>query len=117
MATPTTTALADPSYMAGYPAYCKTLTLPIAMYYITNTLSDDNNINGLWKNSLYKTAPTATPAGTTKVAWLTNAITAAGTTSPLGRFATGFVTGKSELLPLPQPARDANFNLAQNPNY
>ncbi len=117
MATPTTTALVDPSYMAGYPSYSKTLTLPIAMYYITNTLSDDNNINGLWKNSLYKTAPTTTPAGTTKVAWLTVAITAAGTTSPLGRFATGFTTGKSELLPLPQPARDANFNLAQNPNY
>ncbi|MBL0182657.1 MAG: RagB/SusD family nutrient uptake outer membrane protein [Chitinophagaceae bacterium] len=117
MATPTATALVDPSYMAGYPSYCKTLILPIAMYYITNTLSDDNNINGLWKNSLYKTAPTTTPAGTTKVAWLTNAITAAGTTSPLGRFATGFTTGKSELMPLPQPARDANFNLAQNPGY
>ncbi len=117
MATPTTTALVDPTYMAGYPSYCKTLTLPIAMYYITNTLSDDNNINGLWKNSLYKTAPTTTPAGTTKVNWLTNAITAAGTSSPLGRFATGFTTGKSELLPLPQPARDANFNLVQNPGY
>jgi hypothetical protein len=117
MATPTTTALVDPSYMAGYPSYCKTLTLPIAMYYITNTISDDNNINGLWKNSLYKTAPTSTPAGTTKVTWLSTAITAAGTTSPLGRYATGFVSGKSELLPLPQPARDANFNLSQNPGY
>jgi len=67
---------------------------------------------------LYKTAPTTTPTGTTKVNWATAAnITAAGTTSPLGRFATGFTTGKSELLPIPQPARDANFNLAQNPNY
>lgn len=117
MATPTATALVDPTYMAGYPSYSKTLTLPIAMYYITNTVSDDNNINGLWKNSLYKTAPTSTPSGTTKVTWLSTAITAAGTTSPLGRFATGFTTGKSELLPIPQPARDANFNLTQNPNY
>jgi len=117
MSTPTTTTLVDPSYMAGYPAYCKTTTLPIAMYYITNTISDDNNINGLWKNSLYKTAPTTTPAGTTKVTWLSTAIVTAGTTSPLGRFATGFTSGKSELLPLPQPAIDANFNLKQNPNY
>jgi hypothetical protein len=109
--------MVDPSYMAGYPSYSKTLTLPIAMYYITNTLSDDNNINGLWKNSLYKTAPTATPAGTTKVTWMSTAIVTAGTTSPLGRYATNFVTGKSELLPLPQPAVDANFNLKQNPGY
>jgi hypothetical protein len=53
----------------------------------------------------------------TTVTWLTTAITAAGTTSPLGRFATGFTTGKSELMPLPQPALDANFNLKQNPGY
>lgn len=113
----TLTAMSDPSYMAGFPSYSKSATLPIAMYYITNTISDDNNINGLWKNSLYKTAPTSTPTGTTKVTWLSTAIAAAGTTSPLGRFATGFTTGKSELLPIPQPARDANFNLSQNPNY
>ena len=65
----------------------------------------------------YKTAPTSTPTNTTKVAWVTNAIFATGTGSPLGRFALGFVTGKSELLPIPQSARDANFNLTQNPNY
>ena len=113
----TLTPMVDPTYMAGFPSYCKSATLPIAMYYITNTTSDDNNINGLWKNSLYKTAPTTTPAGTTKVTWLSVAIAAAGTSSPLGRYATGFTTGKSELLPLPQPARDANFNLTQNPGY
>ena len=62
-------------------------------------------------------APTSTPTGTTKVAWITTAIVTAGTSSPLGRFATNFVTGKSELLPIPQPARDANFNLTQNPGY
>ncbi|MCB0708048.1 MAG: hypothetical protein KDC15_01430, partial [Chitinophagaceae bacterium] len=79
--------------------------------------SDDNNINGLWYNSLYKTAPTSTPSGTKKVVWLSSAIAASGTSSPLGRYATGFTTGKSELMPIPQPARDANFNLSQNPNY
>jgi starch-binding outer membrane protein, SusD/RagB family len=87
------------------------------MYYFTTTTSDNNNIGGIWYNSLYKTAPTATPSGTTKVVWLSSAIATAGTTSPVGRYATGFLTGKSELLPIPQPARDANFNLTQNPGY
>lgn len=109
----TSTAMVNPSYMAGYPAYCITTTLPTSMYYITNTTSDVNTINGLWKNSLYKTAPTSTPSGTTKVTW----VAAAVKTTCSDRFATGFVTGKSELLPLPQPAIDANKNLKQNPGY
>ena len=88
--------------------------LPIAMYYKTTSTADDVTV---WSNSFYKTAPTATPTGTTKVAWITTAIATAGTTSPLGRFATGFTTGKSELLPLPQPIIDANPSLKQNPGY
>jgi hypothetical protein len=113
----TSAAMVDPSYMAGYPSYSKSTTLPASMYYITTSKADDNNIGNIWANSLYKAAPAATPAGTTKVAWVTTAIATAGTSSPLGRFATGFVTGKSELMPLPQPARDANVNLVQNPGY
>jgi len=113
----TVAAMADPSYMAGFPAYCKSTTLPIAMYYTTTSTSDDNNIGGIWKNSFYKTAPTATPAGTTKVTWLSAAITTAGTSSPVARYATGYTVGKSELMPIPQPARDANINLTQNPGY
>jgi len=89
--------------------------LPIAMYYKTTGTSDDNTFgpNSLWANSFYTTAPTATPTGTTKVVWMSAAIN----TTALSRFATGFVTGKSELLPIPQPARDANRNLVQNPGY
>jgi hypothetical protein len=102
--------LQNPSYMAGYPDYCRTTSLPIAMYYITGTTADDKAI---WKNSLYTTAPTSTPAGTTKVTWMSAAIN----TTALSRFATNFTTGKSELLPIPQPARDANYNLTQNPGY
>jgi hypothetical protein len=113
----TLAAMSDPTYMAGLPSYSKSTTLPIQMYYTTTTVSDDNNIGGIWVNSFYKTAPTATPAGTTRVVWLSNAIAAAGTSSPLGRFATGFTTGKGELMPIPQPARDANINLTQNPGY
>jgi hypothetical protein len=89
-------------------------TLPISMYFRTVNNSDDNTISGgLWANSFYKTAPTATPTGTTKVVWLSAAIN----TTALSRYSTGFTTGKSELLPLPQPARDANINLTQNPGY
>jgi starch-binding outer membrane protein, SusD/RagB family len=113
----TLTTMVNPSYMAGYPSYSLSTTLPASMYYFSSTASDNNNIGGLFFNSLYKTAPAATPAGTTKIVWLSSAIAAAGTTSPVGRYATGFVTGKGELLPIPQPARDANANLTQNPGY
>ncbi len=85
-------------------------TLPIAMYFKTNSSADDVT---LWANSFYKTAPTATPAGTTKVNWITSAIN----TTSVARYATGFTTGKSELLPIPQPVRDANINFSQNPGY
>lgn len=89
-------------------------TLPIAMYFKTTGTSDDNTISGgLWVNSFYKTAPTATPAGTTKVVWFSAAIN----TTALSRYATGFTNGKSELLPIPQPTRDANINFTQNPGY
>jgi hypothetical protein len=90
-------------------------TLPTAMFFRIGSTSDDNRFGatGLWANSFYRAAPTATPAGTTRVVWLSAAIN----TTALSRFATGFVTGKSELLPIPQPARDANRNLTQNPGY
>lgn len=89
-------------------------TLPTSMYYYKTAVSDDNSYGGgIWANSFYKAAPSATPANTTKIVWLSAAIN----TTALSRYATGFTTGKSELLPLPQPARDANPNLTQNPGY
>ncbi|MBK6936708.1 MAG: hypothetical protein IPH18_07340 [Chitinophagaceae bacterium] len=110
----TSTAMVNPTYMAGYPSYCLSTSLPLSMYYYSATTSDNNNIGGLWYNSLYKTAPTATPSGTTKVTWLGSAVN----TTCAARYATGYVTGKGELLPLPQPAIDANPNLRpQNPGY
>ncbi len=110
----TSTAMVNPTYMAGYPSYCLTASLPTSMYYYSATTSDNNNIGGLWYNSLYKTAPTATPSGTTKVTWLGSGIN----TTCVARYATGYATGKGELLPLPQPAIDANPNLRpQNPGY
>lgn len=109
----TSTAMVNPTYMAAYPAYCLTTTLPTSLYFITTSTSDNNNIGFLLNNSLYKTAPSATPAGTTKITWVGTAIN----TTAVARYATGFVTGKGELLPIPQPVRDANYNMTQNPNY
>lgn len=218
------TAMVNPSYMAGYPAYSLTTSLPATMYYFISSTSDNNNIGNLWDNSLYKPSPAnptvtvtgdytllstdygvivkgqtniitlpdaATNAGKTywlrftpnnpgattgldwtynmkvnaingqtingstasfsysgtvtkatppnqngpaatigfysigtgwmsasSATWVTNAIgTLPSDNSPLGRFARGFTTGKGELLPIPQPARDANANLTQNPGY
>ena len=85
-------------------------TLPTSMYFKTNSTADDK---AAWSNSFYKAAPTSTPAGTTKIVWMSAAIN----TTALSRFATGFTTGKSELLPIPQPVLDANFNMKQNPGY
>ena len=85
-------------------------TLPTSMYFKTNNTADDK---AAWSNSFYKTAPTTTPTGTTKVVWMSAAIN----TTALSRFATGFTSGKSELLPIPQPVLDANFNMKQNPGY
>ncbi len=84
--------------------------LPQSMYYFTTATGDDKSI---WSNSFYTPAPSATPSGTTKIVWMSSAIN----TTALSRFATGFITGKSELLPIPQPVLDANFNMKQNPGY
>ena len=102
--------LLQPTYMAGYPTYVINNTLPLVMYFKNNNTADDAS---LWFNSFYRTAPGTTPAGTTRVTWLSAAIA----TTSLSRFATGFTPGRSELFPIPTSARNANFNLSQNPNY
>jgi hypothetical protein len=113
------TAMVAPSYMASPPDYVLVGNLPQSMYLRAGLTTD--NIASLYANSFYKPAPTSTPAGTTKLTWIALPTTSAprnaiGTTAA-DRYATNFVTGKSELLPIPQPARDANFNLTQNPGY
>jgi starch-binding outer membrane protein, SusD/RagB family len=109
----TSLPLIDPSYMAGYPAYSKTADLPVFMYYITGTKSDNSNIGGLFANSLYRRAPTSTPAGTTRANWVRAEIN----TVANARFATGFTANKSELLPFSNNVLIANGNLKQNPGY
>jgi hypothetical protein len=70
-------------------------------------------VGGLYINSMYRTAPTSTPAGTTRVNWIGAPIN----TTSAARYATGYTSGKSELLPLPNAALTANKNLRQNPGY
>jgi starch-binding outer membrane protein, SusD/RagB family len=98
------------TYQAG-PTTPSATALPLFVYLKNGTQADD--FSGVFVNSLYKPAPTAQPAGTTKLPWLHTQIN----TTALSRFATGFTPGRSELFPIPQGARDANFNLSQNPNY
>jgi hypothetical protein len=106
------------TYMAPPPAYTLVNTLPDTMLLKTGSTADDATI---FANSFYKPRPTVTPTGTTKLAWIALPTTAAPRNSigtvAADRFATGFATGKGELLPIPQPARDANANLTQNPGY
>jgi starch-binding outer membrane protein, SusD/RagB family len=93
-------------------------TLPARMFFKNNSSADDVN---LWFNSFYNPSPSSTPAGTTAVNWVTlptptAPVNAIGTTA-LARYALGFQTGRSELLPIPQTARDANPSMTQNPGY
>jgi hypothetical protein len=105
--------------MAGPPGYAAEISnLPPYMYLRNATTADDASI---WVNSYYNPGPATTPAGTTRVNWV-NLPTAAApqnaiATTSLARFAAGFTPNKSELLPIPQPAIDANRNLSQNPGY
>lgn len=111
--------LNPPDYMAGYPSYCVSSTLPTNMYYITGTTADDSR---MWANSLYYGSPSSTPTGTSRVTWLGSAIS----TNSLSRYAIGVRADQNpsgtpielkQLLPIPQPAIDANYNLKQNPGY
>jgi hypothetical protein len=117
------TAMVPPSYMAPPPSYVfVAANLPNALYYKGRTTSDDLNIGGLIVNSLYKPASATTPAGTVKMAWVTNAISVGtGTAVTLNHYANNFVTLRSELLPIPQDAITAYGSFAnkmpQNPNY
>ena len=117
------TAMTAPTYMAPPPSYVFVpASLPNALYYRGRTTSDDLNIGGLIVNSLYKAASATTPAGTVKMAWVTNAISVGtGTAVTLNHYANNFVRLKSELLPIPQDAITAygsfSANMPQNPGY
>lgn len=73
-------------------------------------------------NSFYKPDPFAgvAPTGYTKINWAHSSIQTTilqTATPPVSNFAFNFMSGKSELLPFPVSALDANPNLRQNPGY
>ncbi|MDB5201103.1 MAG: RagB/SusD family nutrient uptake outer membrane protein [Ferruginibacter sp.] len=116
------TAMQALTYQAAPPAYTLVATLPTQMYYYQNALAENNVI---WANSFYKPTPSPAPLDitnnnallttTNRVAWYANANVTTTYTNYLGF---GFVSGKSELYPIPQSAIDANNNLKpQNPLY
>jgi hypothetical protein len=108
----------EPILPADLGPYGGLITLPKAMYYITNSTVDDRQI---WVNSLYEAAPSSTPSGTTKKNWFV--VSTSGQSDIIdvtlkNRYATAFEHNKSELMPLPQSAINSNINLLpQNPDY
>lgn len=94
---------------------------PSSMFFFQNSTADDGS---LWANSFYAPAPSSIN-GATRVNWIGTGIgsTNLGITMPTTnafagtRYASGFVSGKSELFPIPQAQITANFNLTQNPGY
>jgi hypothetical protein len=128
------TAMSNYSYMAPLPAYCLTANLPKSLYFYQNMpvedLSATRSGSQIWANSYYQPTPAAVPLDITlpgnpvittsgsfnnKVAWFANANI---TTTYVNWIGYGFVTGKSELYPIPQASIDANGNLRpQNPGY
>jgi starch-binding outer membrane protein, SusD/RagB family len=82
--------------------------LPTTMYYKPGVTSMQ------WGNSFYYPAPASAPTGfTSSVTWVGSGIT----TTITQYLASNFTAGKSELLPLPQAAIDANPKLSQDYGY
>jgi hypothetical protein len=128
------------SYMAPLPSYSlsDTLSMPKFMYFYQNGLAENpvtNQTGKIWANSFYKHSPiigsgvrdtTISPnnvdltlpnssTNINRVAWYANGNI---TTTYVNWIGYGFVTGKSELYPIPQASIDANGNLRpQNPGY
>jgi hypothetical protein len=124
------TAMLAPTYMAAPPAYTLSANLPQFMYFYQNKLAEDGGANSaggqIWANSFYFATPATAPIDNTvipaapitttnRVAWYKSSNI---TTTYVNYLGFGFVTGKSELYPLPQASMDANNNLKpQNPGY
>ncbi|WP_121357639.1 RagB/SusD family nutrient uptake outer membrane protein [Flavisolibacter nicotianae] len=124
------TAMAAPSYMAAPPDYTLTANLPKQMWFYQN-MPAENNVptqagSQIWVYSFYMPTPSSTPKDPTngnnsissssnRINWFASTNI---TTTYVNYYAYGFVSGKSELYPIPQASIDANANLRpQNPGY
>ena len=90
-------------------------SLPASAFYKTTSTIATGVV---WGNSLYAPNSFSSLTGYTKVAWVTSAI--AGVLSSSGSsnaFAADFKPNHSELLPIPQAAIAADYNLTQDYGY
>ncbi|HEY4065018.1 MAG TPA: RagB/SusD family nutrient uptake outer membrane protein [Puia sp.] len=72
-----------------------------------------------WATSLYTPRTVSSVSGATKIAWVLSSpiLTILSASSSSGAFAIGFKPNHSELLPIPQSALDADYNLHQDYGY
>ncbi len=90
--------------------------LPDSEFYNTTGSTVANEVQ--WGISFYAPRTVSSISGYTKVAWVTS--TVAGVLSSSGSsngFAFDFKANHSELLPIPQAAIDADYNLTQDYGY
>lgn len=104
------------SYMEDGPSYARDATqLPTYLYFTTKPATSNVDTFNPFLNSLYKPSATVNaPTGQTRVNWW---LGGSSMLSFANAFASGFTTGKSELMPIPQTQRDVNPNLSQNFGY
>jgi hypothetical protein len=105
------------SYMENGPAYARDATqLPTYLYFMkTPPRSNVDDFNP-FLNSYYKpSGNAAAPTGQTRVSWW---LGGSSQVTFVSSVASGFKTGQSELMPIPQSQRDVNPNLSpQNFGY
>jgi hypothetical protein len=90
-------------------------SLPASAFYKT-TSSIASGV--IWGNSLYVPTSLTSLSGYTKVAWVTSAISGVLSSSGASNgYAVDFKPNHSELLPIPQSAIAADFNLTQDYGY
>ena len=102
------------TYMAGYPSYAAVpANLPSNMYFRNAAPLPTGDNSSIWVHSYYKTN-TNPGTGHASVAWGNASLTTTMITPTIPRYGyINFRTGKSELFPIPQSAREANKNLTQ----
>jgi hypothetical protein len=89
--------------------------LPDSVFYKTSSTSATGLLFGA---SLYKPKPASSISGYTKALWVSKAIAnVLSATGASNGYAFYFAENHSELLPIPQAALDANYNLKQDYGY
>jgi hypothetical protein len=89
--------------------------LPDSVFYKTSSTSATGLLFGA---SLYAPKPASSISGYTKALWVSKAIaTVLNATGASNGYAFYFAENHSELLPIPQAALDANYNLKQDYGY